>query len=241
MIPTDGASPHISPKLLVVIADRGESGRLEGMLREKHAHFHYVFNAMGTASSEILKAFGLSGAEKIVCLCIAPAAKAGSIMTSVVERLEFTRPGNGIAFLLSVSGLSAVVTNALGEELTHFKERTDAWMEKEKEADGRDQRFELVLAIVNQGFSDILMGAARTAGARGGTIVHARRSGAEDAKKFLGISLQEEKEVVAIITARAHKKELMQALSRACGANTDAQGIMLSLPVERCEGIQPAD
>jgi hypothetical protein len=237
MTPTDNAPSHISPKLLVIITDRGESRRLEHILREKHAHFHYMINAIGTASSEILKAFGLSGSEKTVCLCMAPAAKVRHIMTSVVERLEFMQPGNGIAFYLSVSGLSAIVTNALSGELAQFKERVDAWMEKEQETAAEAARYELVVAIVDQGFSDSLMAAARTAGARGGTIVHARRSGAEDAKKFLGISLQEEKELVAIITARSHKKELMQAISHACGANTDAHGIMISLPVEGCEGI----
>jgi hypothetical protein len=196
-----------------------------------------MINAVGTASSEILKAFGLSGSEKTVCLCMAPAAKVRHIMTSVVERLEFMQPGNGIAFYLSVSGLSAIVTNALNGELAQFKERVDAWMEKEQETAAEAARYELVVAIIDQGFSDDLMAAARTAGARGGTIVHARRSGAEDTKKFLGISLQEEKELVAIITTRAHKKELMQAISHACGANTDAHGIMISLPVEGCEGI----
>jgi hypothetical protein len=238
MTPTDSGSPHISPKLLVVITDRGESRRLEDILREKRAHFYYMLNAVGTASSEILRTFGLSGSEKTVCICMAPAVKARRIMTSAADRLEFTRPGNGIAFYLPISGLSAVVTNALGRELEQLKERVDAWMEKEQETAGEEARFELVLAIINQGFSDVLMAAARTAGARGGTIVHARRSGAEETKKFLGISLQEEKELVAIITARTHKKELMTALSQVCGANTDAQGVMLSLPVEGCEGIR---
>jgi hypothetical protein len=237
MTSTGNEPSHISPKLLVVITDRVESRRLEEILREKHAHFNYMLNATGTASSEILETFGLSDSEKIVCLCMAPAMKVKPIMTSVVERLEFTQPGNGIAFYMPVSGLSAVVTNALGDELAQFKERMDAWMEREQETAGEDARYELVLAIINQGFSDVLMAAARSAGARGGTIVHARRTGTEDAKRFLGISLQEEKELVAIITTRAHKKELMQVLSHACGANTVAQGIMLSLPVENCAGI----
>jgi hypothetical protein len=245
MTPTDSGSPHISPKLLVVITDRGDSRRLEDILREKRAHFHYMLNAVGTASSEILRTFGLSGSEKTVCVCIAPAANVRHIMTSVVERLGFTQPGNGIAFYMPISGLSAVATNALSAELEQLpeqlRERMGAWMEKEQEASSGEARFELVLALINQGFSDVLMAAARTAGARGGTIVHARRSGAEDAKKFLGISLQEEKELVAIITTRAHKKELMKAVSHVCGANTEAQGVMLSLPVEGCEGIKFED
>jgi hypothetical protein len=237
MTTAESAPFQISPKLLVIITDRGERERLEAIMREKRAHFHYMINAMGTASSEILGAFGLSGVEKTVCLCMAPSAKVRHIMISVVERLEFVKPGNGIAFYMPISGLSAIVTNALGGELAQYKERMEARMEKEQESLAGETRYELVVAIINQGFSDILMSAARTAGARGGTIVHARRSGAEEAKKFLGISLQEEKELVAIITTRAHKKELMQAISHACGANTDAQGVMVSLPVEGCEGL----
>ena len=226
-----------TPKMVAAIIDRDQSLRLEDILRERHAHFHYMFNATGTASSEILNTFGLTDTKKIVCICMEPSFKAEHLMTAIRERMELNRPGRGIVFTLPISGISAIITHAFSSEITAHRERWVEHMEKEAESCNRDARFELVVAIVNQGFSEEVMEAARAKGARGGTIVHARRTGTEDSVKFFGISLQTEKEIVAIVTQKDHKRELMQAINRACGIKTEAHGIVISMPVESCAGI----
>lgn len=224
-------------KLFVAIIDKDGFSRMEDVLLDKHVHFHYAFNAVGTASSEILKAFGLSGTEKTVCLCIEPVARLKVLMTSVIERMELTRPGKGIAFTIPMSGVSASVTNVFSGELEPQKERASELMDREEDKVGSESRYEMVISVINQGYSEILMDAAKEAGARGGTIIHARRSGLEDAVKFFGVSLQAEKEIVAILIHKSQKKELMQAISKSCGIRTEARGIILSLPVESCAGI----
>ena len=40
-----------------------------------------------------------------------------------------------------------------------------------------EQKFEVIIVLVNSGFADVVMDAAREEGARGGTIVHARGTG----------------------------------------------------------------
>ena len=100
-----------------------------------------------------------------------------------------------------------------------------------------DIKYELVIAVVNQGYSEEVIDVAHASGARGGTIIHARRAGAAEATKFFGISVQEEKEIVAILVAKNGKKDLMQAISKACGIKSDARGIIFSLPVESCAGL----
>lgn len=228
---------HPAPKLMVTITDRSNSRRLEEIFREKQVRFHYMINAMGTASSKILKTFGLSGTEKTVCICLEPAMKIKPLMTAVVERLEFIHPGNGIAFTIPLSGMSILLSHTFDKELQRFKEGWDKWMEREMEKTKEDAHHELIVAVINQGFSDDLMDAAKKAGARGGTIIHARRTGLEDAVKFFGISLQAEKEIVAILTHHNQKKKLMLAISKACGTRTEARGIIFSLPVDICAGI----
>jgi nitrogen regulatory protein PII len=98
-------------------------------------------------------------------------------------------------------------------------------------------KYSLVMAVVNQGYSEVVMEAAHTVGIPGATIVHARRSGIEDAVKFFGVTLQAEKEIVAIVAKQVQKKELMQAITKACGINTPAHGLVISLPVENCLGL----
>lgn len=77
---------------------------------------------------------------------------------------------------------------------------------------GKTMRHELILTIINRGYADLVMDAAKNAGASGGTIVHARGTGIHEAEKFFGIIVQPEKEIVLILTEREKKNEIMTAI-----------------------------
>ena len=97
---------------------------------------------------------------------------------------------------------------------------------------------ECILCIVNAGFSEEVMDAAKSAGARGGTVLHARGTGARDAETFFGITVQEEKEIVMILVPAEIKAEVLHTLYHAVGLNTPGQGIAFSLPVDEVVGIE---
>ena len=59
--------------------------------------------------------------------------------------------------------------------------------------------FEVILCIVNNGFSDFVMNVAKKYGARGGTVISGRGTAAKDAEKFFNITIQPEKEIVLIL------------------------------------------
>ena len=67
-------------------------------------------------------------------------------------------------------------------------------------------RHELILTIINRGFADLVMDAAKAAGASGGTVVHARGTGVHEAEKFFGIIVQPEKELVLMLAKSFAKK-----------------------------------
>ncbi len=98
--------------------------------------------------------------------------------------------------------------------------------------------YECILCIVNAGFSDNVMDAAKSAGARGGTVLHARGTGAREAETFFGITVQEEKEIVMILVNAQIKADVLHALYHAVGLNTPGQGIAFSLPVDEVVGIE---
>ena len=98
--------------------------------------------------------------------------------------------------------------------------------------------YQLILTIVNRGSSEQVMEAARTAGARGGTVISARRVGYEDVQNLLGFTLQPEKEIVAILVPREQKLPVMQAINREAGLKTDCRGVLFSLPVDDILGLQ---
>ncbi len=94
----------------------------------------------------------------------------------------------------------------------------------------------MILAICNTGFADEVMEVAKTAGAKGGTILHGRGSVQKDALQFLSITIEPEKEVVIII-AGSEKNDIMQAIAKEMGVGTKAHTICLSLPVDGVAGL----
>lgn len=97
--------------------------------------------------------------------------------------------------------------------------------------------YELILCIVDAGFSDSVMSAARECGARGGTVLSARGTAREDAEKLFNISIQPEKEIVMILAKTDIKDDILHAIYKNVGLNTPAQGIAFSLPVEDVVGL----
>lgn len=97
--------------------------------------------------------------------------------------------------------------------------------------------YELIIVIINRGFSDDVMDAAREAGATGGTILNARGSGSHKAEEFFGIAIQPEKELVMILVPKELRSGIMTAVCGRAGLNTPGKGIVFSLPVSDVLGL----
>lgn len=98
-------------------------------------------------------------------------------------------------------------------------------------------QYEVIFCIVDAGFSDSVMSAARECGAKGGTVLNARGTAREDAEKLFNISIQPEKEIVLILVNNDIKDNILHAIYKNVGLNTPAQGIAFSLPVEDVVGL----
>jgi len=94
-------------------------------------------------------------------------------------------------------------------------------------------KYELIICIVNAGFSQNVAEAARKAGARGGTVVKGRGTANPEAEEFFNISIQPNKELVLILVAEDIKDDVMRAIYKDSGLPTDGQGIAFSVPVTR--------
>lgn len=99
---------------------------------------------------------------------------------------------------------------------------------------------EVIFCIVNAGFSDAVMDAARQFGARGGTVIRARGTANTESEKLFGITVQPEKEMVMILVNSDIKYAILHALYNAVGLNTPGQGIAFSMPVDQVVGLSEA-
>ena len=96
---------------------------------------------------------------------------------------------------------------------------------------------EVIICIVNAGFTDEVMDAAREFGARGGTVIRARGTANAEAEKIFNIAIQPEKEIVMILVDTKIKNDVLHALYKAVGLNTPGQGIAFTMPVESVVGL----
>ena len=100
---------------------------------------------------------------------------------------------------------------------------------------------EVIFCIVNSGFSEAVMDAAKEFGARGGTVIRARGTANSEAEKLFGITVQPEKEVVMILVPTKIKNDILHALYKEVGLKTPGQGIAFSMPVDNVVGLSSAD
>ena len=100
-----------------------------------------------------------------------------------------------------------------------------------------ERQYDLIITIVNRGFSDQVVDAARTAGAHGGTVFYARGTGIQEVEKFFAISIQPEKEIVLSLVKHEHTQASMHAIVAAAGLRTEGRGLAFSLPICSVRGI----
>ena len=101
-----------------------------------------------------------------------------------------------------------------------------------------ENNYELIVCIVNAGFSQNVMEAARNDGAQGGTILRARGSANPEAEEFFSIHIQPDKEVLMILVPKAIKDDVLKAVYKDCGLADEAKGIAFSLPVNHTTTIK---
>ena len=166
---------------------------------------------------------------------LSPASRIPRLLPEVRRVLDLDTPGKGILFTIPLSGISAQIPPVL---IKPEYEKEDQTPMETATPTGQAHPYQLILTIVNRGCSEEVMEAARPAGAKGGTVIYARRVGYEDVQNMLGFTLQPEKEIVAILVPKEQKLPVMQAINKAAGLKTDCRGVLFSVPVDDIMGLQ---
>jgi nitrogen regulatory protein PII len=103
-------------------------------------------------------------------------------------------------------------------------------------------QYDLVFTIVNRGFADQVVDAAKQAGAHGGTIFYARGTGVHEIEKFFSISIQPEKEIILNVVKHEHLNGILTSIVAAAGLETEGRGLAFSMPIDDIVGVfRPED
>ena len=181
----------------------------------------------GTAVQSMLDLLGIESTEKRVLFSIADEEKTKSFFKELKYRLFIGVPGHGIAMAVPIKSIGG------GKTLSYL----NGGQQNAKYQPELNYAYELIVIIANEGRTDLVMNAAREAGATGGTVLHGKGTGDPETQKFLNVSLAHEKEVILIVAKSAQKSEIMRSVLRSAGPSSEAGAITFSLPISEVAGF----
>jgi len=212
---------------LITIIDKNKEEKIVRSYKKFKLPFQVIHSGVGTASSSLLEYFGLNEVKKDIILSIIPEGFEGKILYQLYHEYHIYKPGQGIAFTIPISSSSRYL---LDEANKIVKSKEVIKMIQNK-------NYQLILTIVNEGYSEEIMNGAKKMGAGGGTVIHGRGLGSKEATKFLGISIEPEKDVILILTEKEKKDQIMNEINQKAGLSTGGQGICFSIPVDTVIGL----
>ena len=216
--------------LMTTIVDRKIAKRYLDLYEENNLHVMFLSLGFGTAANDILDYLGLDSTEKAVSFSVLEEKSWHDIKKQLEKKLKIDAPGGGIAFIIPLSSIG-------GKKTLQFLLESQDYQKKE-ESTLQNTTHELIVVIAEQGYTNLIMDAARGAGAYGGTVIHAKGTGMEAAEKFMGVSLAAEKEILFIVTKTEQKNAIMQAIMQNAGTDSKAKAITFSLPVTDTAGLR---
>lgn len=216
--------------LMISVTGRRHIPEFMDFYRENHLSVGVSSLGTGTASGEILDYLGLEDDEKGVFFTLVTTDTWKNLKRGLRRELNIDVPGIGIVFLVPLSSVGGKRELQFFVQGQHF--------ERGEETQLTDTKYELIVAIANYGYNDMVMDAAKEGGAAGGTVLHGKGVGLKQAEQFFGVSLVSEKEIILIVTRTAQKNRIMRAVMEKAGVDTPAGTILFSLPVTDTAGMR---
>ena len=216
--------------MMTTIVDRKNLNRYLELYQKNNLYVMFVSLGHGTATNEVLDYLGLDTSDKAVAFSVIEDHTWVTVKKQLRKDLQIDAPGGGISFIIPLSSVGGK------KALQFLLEKED--YSKEEESALKNTTHELIVIISEQGYTELIMEAAREAGAYGGTVLHAKGTGMEIAEKFMHMSLAAEKEVLYIVSKTEQKNAIMQNVMKKAGPDSKAKAITFSLPVTDTAGLR---
>lgn len=186
-----------------------------------------ILRGRGTAVKSMLDILGIESNEKRIVLSVAGADKTKQLIKEQRKQMFVGVPGHGIVVAVPIKSVGGGKT----VEFLNGNDKNAAYTPE------LNYSYELIVVIANEGRTDMVMNAARSAGATGGTVLHGKGTGVGKEKMFYNVSIVHEKEVVLIVSKTSQKSDIMRCILEKAGPSTEAGGIVFSLPISEVAGF----
>ena len=189
----------MSYKLLVSIVPHDSGELISNAAKTAGAGGGTIVMGRGTASNGVLQLLGLGDTSKDIVYIVLEEEKYADVKEAVITASE-TKKHFGVLFTLAVGDF--------------VKAGNDKSIKSETKGGNSmaTSSYQMINIIVNKGYAEDAMAAARSAGAGGGTIINARGTAKEGDAAFFGMKIVPEKDMLMILVPSDQKDAIVQAI-----------------------------
>ncbi len=191
-----------SYSLLVSIVPHDSGEFIVDAARKAGANGGSIVMGRGTASNSVLQLLGFGDSSKDIVFIIVNKNEENSIFESIKSAAAEKKNHFGVIFSVDVDLF-----------MRSGNIHPVATKENKKGENDMENSYQMINIIVNKGYAEDAMAAARKAGANGGTIIGARGTAKEDDEKFFGMKIVPEKDMLMILAPEEKKDDIVNAVT----------------------------
>ncbi len=208
--------------LYLAIVNDGDARKVIELSHTAGVQGATVFYGYGTMNKGFLAMIGLSDIKKEIVLMCSDTDTGDVAAKLIFETLQMRKSHHGVIVSLAIDSLfgSAALT-----PLSH---------QPKKETNMENQA---IFTIVDKGKSELVIDAAASAGATGGTIIYARGSGIHETKKIFNIPIEPEKEIILTIAPTDKVEAITTAIRNELKIDDPGMGIVFVMDVRSDYGL----
>lgn len=200
--------------MIIAIVPRGSAELITHAAVDAGAGGGTVSRGKGTAANSILQILGFADSDKDLVYILTAADKTELVLNAMKDAASDKKQPFGIIFTVGVNSfIKAGTVSGRNENMT-------------------ETTHQLITIIVNKGFADDAMAAARKAGAGGGTIMNARGTARPGDETFFGMEIVPEKDMIVIVAENSKVQPILDAIKELPCLAKPGSGIAFASPAE---------
>lgn len=196
----------MNSKMLVNIVPHNSGKLITDAAKNAGASGGTILMGRGTAENSVIQLLGLGDKTKDIALVIANSDIYDEVRQKIIESAEEKKSHFGVSFAINIGNF--IKSGSIQNENEQNNEKTEGV----NKMNDKKTSYKMINVIVNKGFAEDAMAAARKAGAGGGTIIGAKGTAKEGDETFFGIEIVPEKEMLMMLVPEEKEKEITDAV-----------------------------
>ena len=159
---------RLAPRMVLIITNHEYRRKLEQTFQNFRIPIYYQCQGYGTAPSEMLDIFGLSGSGRLLTIGLLPKFLVRDLLDALQQRIPLHKRGGGIVLTIPITGLQRPMLQLLNDQM---RETIEQKIEERVDSDMSDMQtsagYAAIWVALSNGYSSDAIDAARSAGAMG--------------------------------------------------------------------------